>query len=138
MLIVLHDGPDARFRPTFDPWIQYVVNELGFAVLAPNVRGSSRLRQRASARSRAASQREDAIKDVGALLVWLALDSRFDKTHVIVSGTGYGGYLALAAAGELRRAAARRRGHGAHHGLHRVRGRHGARVARRGARGVRR
>jgi dipeptidyl aminopeptidase/acylaminoacyl peptidase len=41
VLIVLHDGPDARFRPAFDPWIQYVVNELGFAVLAPNVRGSS-------------------------------------------------------------------------------------------------
>ena len=96
VLIVLHDGPDARFRPTFDPWIQYVVNELGFAVLAPNVRGSSGYGKSFAALARG-DQREDAIKDVGALLVWLALDSRFDKTHVIVSGTGHGGSLALAA-----------------------------------------
>jgi dipeptidyl aminopeptidase/acylaminoacyl peptidase len=96
VLIVLHDGPGARFRPTFDPWIQYVVNELGFAVLAPNVRGSSGYGKSFGALARGA-QREDAIKDVGALLVWLALDSRFDRTHVIVSGTGYGGYMALAA-----------------------------------------
>jgi dipeptidyl aminopeptidase/acylaminoacyl peptidase len=96
VLIVLHDGPDARFRPTFDPWIQYVVNELGFAVLAPNVRGSSGYGKSFGALARG-DLREDAIKDVGALLVWLALDSRFDKTHVIVSGTGYGGYMALAA-----------------------------------------
>ena len=96
VLIVLHDGPNARFRPTFDPWIQYVVNELGFAVLAPNVRGSAGYGKSFGALARG-DQREDAIKDVGALLVWLALDSRFDKTHVIVSGTGYGGYMALAA-----------------------------------------
>ena len=96
VLIVLHDGPDARFRPTFDPWIQYVVNELGFAVLAPNVRGSSGYGKSFAALARG-DQREDAIKDVGALLVWLALDSRFDKTHVIVSGKGHGGSLALAA-----------------------------------------
>jgi dipeptidyl aminopeptidase/acylaminoacyl peptidase len=96
VLIVLHDGPDARFRPVFDPWIQYVVNELGFAVLAPNVRGSSGYGKSFGALARG-DQREDAIKDVGALLVWLALDSHFDKTHVIVSGAGYGGYMALAA-----------------------------------------
>jgi dipeptidyl aminopeptidase/acylaminoacyl peptidase len=96
VLIVLHDGPDARFEPTFDPFIQYVVNELGFAVLAPNVRGSSGYGKSFGALARGAL-REDAIKDVGALLVWLALDSRFDKTHVIVSGAGYGGYMALAA-----------------------------------------
>ena len=96
VLIVLHDGPDARFRPTFDPWIQYVVNELGFTVLAPNVRGSSGYGKSFGAMARG-QQREDVIKDLGALLVWLALDNRFDKTHVIVSGTGYGGYMALAA-----------------------------------------
>jgi dipeptidyl aminopeptidase/acylaminoacyl peptidase len=96
VLIVLHDGPDARFRPTFDPWIEYVVNELGFAVLAPNVRGSTGYGKSFGALARG-GLREDAIKDVGALLVWLALDSRFDKTHVVVSGAGYGGFMALAA-----------------------------------------
>ncbi len=45
VLISLHGGPESQFRPGFDPWIQYVVNELGFAVIAPNVRGSCGLRQ---------------------------------------------------------------------------------------------
>ena len=97
VLIVLHGGPEAQFRPSFDPWIQYVVNELGFAVLAPNVRGSSgygksyrRARQRrCSARTRS---RTWARCSCGS-----ALDSRFDAKHVMVSGDGYGGYLALAA-----------------------------------------
>ena len=46
--------------------------------------------------------------------------SRFDKTHVVVSGTGYGGYMALAALvnyGERLRGAV---GHGADHRLHRA------------------
>ena len=40
--------------------------------------------------------REDAVKDVGALLVWIGLQSSFDAKHVVVSGGSYGGYLALA------------------------------------------
>jgi dipeptidyl aminopeptidase/acylaminoacyl peptidase len=96
VLIVLHDGPDEQFRPVYDPWIEYVVNQLGFAVLAPNVRGSSGYGKSFAALARGAL-REDAVKDVGALLVWLALDSRFDSKHVFVAGRGYGGYLALAA-----------------------------------------
>jgi dipeptidyl aminopeptidase/acylaminoacyl peptidase len=96
VLIVLHDGPEAQFRPTFDPWIQYVVNELGFAVLAPNVRGSSGYGKNFASLTQGTT-REDAVKDVGALLVWLSLDGRFDAKHVAVAGTGYGGYLALAA-----------------------------------------
>jgi dipeptidyl aminopeptidase/acylaminoacyl peptidase len=96
VLILLHDGPEAQYRPTFDPWIQYVVKELGFAVLAPNVRGSSGYGKSFASLGKGAL-REDAIKDVGALLVWLSLDSRFDAKHVVVAGSGYGGYLALAA-----------------------------------------
>ena len=40
--------------------------------------------------------REDAVKDVGALIVWLGLQSAYDPKHVVVSGSSYGGYLALA------------------------------------------
>ncbi len=39
VLIALHDGPDTQYRPRFDPWIPYHVHELGFAVVAPNLRG---------------------------------------------------------------------------------------------------
>jgi dipeptidyl aminopeptidase/acylaminoacyl peptidase len=41
--------------------------------------------------------REDAVKDIGALLVWLSLQSAYDAKHVVVSGGSYGGYLTLAA-----------------------------------------
>ena len=96
VLIVLHGGPESQFRPSFDPWLQYVVNELGFAVVAPNVRGSSGYGKSYMALDND-TLREDAVKDVGALLVWLDLQSGFDAKHVVVSGASYGGYLALAA-----------------------------------------
>jgi dipeptidyl aminopeptidase/acylaminoacyl peptidase len=91
VLLMLHDEPDSQFRPGFDPWIQYLVNELGYAVVAPNVRGSSGYGKSYFALDKG-MLREDAVKDVGALLVWLGLDPKFDAKHLVVSG----GYLALA------------------------------------------
>jgi dipeptidyl aminopeptidase/acylaminoacyl peptidase len=96
VLILLHDGPQGEFRPSFDPWIQYVVGELGFSVVAPNVRGSSGYGKTFASLARG-TLREDAMKDIGALLVWLGLDNRFDAKRVVIAGHGYGGYLALTA-----------------------------------------
>jgi dipeptidyl aminopeptidase/acylaminoacyl peptidase len=96
VLISLHGGPESQFRPGFDPWIQYVVNELGFTVLAPNVRGSSGYGRSYLALDNG-TLREDAVKDIGALLVWIGLHSAFDAKHVVVAGDSYGGYLTLAA-----------------------------------------
>ncbi len=95
-LILFHGGPEAQFRPSFDPWIQYLVNELGFAVLAPNVRGSSGYGKAFLALDNGLL-RDDAIKDVGALIVWVGLQGAFDAKHVAVAGNSYGGYMALAA-----------------------------------------
>jgi dipeptidyl aminopeptidase/acylaminoacyl peptidase len=95
VLISLHGGPESQFRPGFDPWIQYVVNELGFAVIAPNVRGSSGYGKTYMALDNG-MLREDAVKDVGALLVWIGLQRAFDGKHVVVAGGSYGGYLTLA------------------------------------------
>jgi dipeptidyl aminopeptidase/acylaminoacyl peptidase len=96
VLVLLHGGPESQFRPGFDAWIQYVVNELGFAVIAPNVRGSTGYGKTYMALDNG-MLREDAVKDVGALLVWIGLQRRFDPKHVVVAGGSYGGYLALAA-----------------------------------------
>jgi dipeptidyl aminopeptidase/acylaminoacyl peptidase len=95
VLISLHGGPEAQFRPGFDPWIQYVVNELGFAVIAPNVRGSSGYGKTYLALDNGVL-REDAVKDIGAMLVWIGLQKNYDSKHVVVEGGSYGGYLALA------------------------------------------
>lgn len=91
VLLLLHDGAAARYRPAFDPWIQYVVNELGFAVVAPNVRGSAGYGKTYGSLDNG-MLRDDAVKDIGALLVWLGLQPEFDAKHVVVAG----GYLALA------------------------------------------
>jgi len=95
VLITLHGGPESQFRPGFDPWLQFVVNELGYAVVAPNVRGSSGYGKSYLALDNG-KLREDAVKDVGALLVWLRLQNSFDPKQVVVSGGSYGGYLTLA------------------------------------------
>ena len=95
VLIMLHGGPESQFRPDFDPWIQYVVNELGFAVIAPNVRGSSGYGKTYLSLDNG-MLRDDAVKDLGALIVWLGLQANFDAKHVVVAGGSYGGYLALA------------------------------------------
>jgi dipeptidyl aminopeptidase/acylaminoacyl peptidase len=95
VLITLHGGPESQFRPGFDPWLQFVVNEFGFAVVAPNVRGSSGYGKGYLALDNG-KLREDAVKDIGALLVWLSLQNAFDAKHVVVSGGSYGGYLTLA------------------------------------------
>jgi dipeptidyl aminopeptidase/acylaminoacyl peptidase len=39
-VIYVHGGPESQLRPTFNPVIQYLANQ-GYAVLAPNVRGST-------------------------------------------------------------------------------------------------
>lgn len=96
VLVLLHDGPEARFRPGFDAWVQFVVNELGIAVVTPNLRGSSGA-GRAFASLDDGPLREDAIRDIGSLLVWIGVQPGLDASRVLVMGRGYGGYQALAA-----------------------------------------
>ncbi len=96
VLIMLECGPESQFRPTFDPWIAYVVNELGFAVVAPNLRGSAGY-GKAYADLDNGTLRDDVVKDLGALIVWVDSQAGFDSKHVVVAGSSYGGYLTLAA-----------------------------------------
>jgi dipeptidyl aminopeptidase/acylaminoacyl peptidase len=41
VVINIHGGPEAQARPVFNPTIQFLLDELGVAVLVPNVRGSA-------------------------------------------------------------------------------------------------
>jgi dipeptidyl aminopeptidase/acylaminoacyl peptidase len=95
VLLLLHGGPEDQLRPDFRPWLQFLAHELGYAVVAPNVRGSSGYGKTYMSLDNG-MLREDAVKDVGALLVWIALQSGFDGKHVVVAGGSYGGYLSLA------------------------------------------
>lgn len=99
VLIEIHDGPQEESRPVFDPLVQLAVNELGYVVIAPNVRGSSG-HGKAFLALDDGPLREDAVRDVGSLLVWIDLQPDLDRERVAVLGTGYGGYLALASLAE--------------------------------------
>jgi dipeptidyl aminopeptidase/acylaminoacyl peptidase len=95
VVIDIHDGPDWQYRPHWDPFIQFLVNDLGYAVIAPNVRGSSGY-GRSFLKLDDGVLREDAVRDIGSLLFWIGLQPAFDRDHVAVMGSSYGGYMTLA------------------------------------------
>jgi dipeptidyl aminopeptidase/acylaminoacyl peptidase len=96
VVISIHGGPESQYRADWDPFVQFLVNELGYAVIAPNVRGSSGYGKSFSKLDNG-SLREDAVKDIGSLIVWIGLQPAFDREHVAVMGSAYGGYMSLAA-----------------------------------------
>jgi dipeptidyl aminopeptidase/acylaminoacyl peptidase len=95
VVIDIHGGPESQFRPGWDPFIQFLVNELGIAVVAPNVRGSSGYGKGFLALDNG-ELREDAVRDIGSLLVWIGAQPAFDRERISVMGASYGGYMALA------------------------------------------
>ena len=95
VVINIHGGPEVQYRPDFDAFTQFLVNELGYVVIAPNVRGSSGYGKGFLALDNGVL-REDAVKDIGSLLVWIGLQRDLDRDRVVVMGGSYGGYMALA------------------------------------------
>ncbi len=91
----IHGGPASQYRPSFSSTIQYYVNQLGVAVILPNVRGSTG-RGREYAQLDDTYKREDSVRDIGTLLDWIALQPELDASRVSVRGGSYGGYMVLA------------------------------------------
>ena len=65
------------------------------AVLAPNVRGSSGYGKTYLSLDNG-MKRENAVRDIGALLDWVENQPGLDASRVAVMGGSYGGYMALA------------------------------------------
>jgi dipeptidyl aminopeptidase/acylaminoacyl peptidase len=95
VLIDIHGGPEAQSVPTFSPFTQFLVREMGFVVIQPNVRGSSGY-GKTYLNLDNGEDREDSVKDIGALIVWIGAQRNLDAKRVFVSGGSYGGYMALA------------------------------------------
>jgi len=91
----IHGGPEGQYRPSFGGLTQYYVSELGCAVIGPNVRGSSGYGKTYLAADNA-EKREDSVKDIGAILDWIAKQPDLDASRVCVTGGSYGGYMVLA------------------------------------------
>ncbi|TAL30478.1 S9 family peptidase [Phenylobacterium sp.] len=98
VVIQIHGGPEGQEQPSFNPRRQSWVAELGAAVIIPNVRGSSGYGKTYMGLDNA-EKREDSVKDIGALLDWVAKQPDLDASRVAVVGQSYGGYMVLAVAG---------------------------------------
>ena len=98
VLISIHGGPSSQARPThLAGSMRYLVETLGMHLILPNVRGSEGFGQRFLKLDNG-RQREDAVRDISALLDLIAAQPEMDARRVIVSGGSYGGYMSLAVA----------------------------------------
>ena len=95
VFIDIHGGPESQYTPGFNAFTQFLVRELGFTVIAPNVRGSTGY-GKSFMNLDNGEDREDSVKDIGALLVWIGLQKDLDAKSVFVAGGSYGGYMSLA------------------------------------------
>lgn len=92
VLIDIHGGPEgqARLRTA-----EGTLEKRGITVITPNVRGSTGY-GRTFTTLDDQYVREDAVRDIGALLDWIAEHPDMDADRVAVTGGSYGGYMVLA------------------------------------------
>jgi len=97
VIISIHGGPEGQSRPGFSSTYQMWLQKLGAAVIQPNVRGSDGYGKHYMSLDNG-FKREDSVKDIGALLDWIATQPDLDENRVAVFGGSYGGYMVLASA----------------------------------------
>ena len=97
VLVQIHGGPEGQATVGFMGRHEYLRQELGIAIVQPNVRGSSGFGKTFLSLDDG-RRREDSVKDIGALLDWIARQPGLDASRVVVAGGSYGGYMSLAVA----------------------------------------
>ena len=97
VLVDIHGGPQLQARPTFLGEDNYFINEMGFAIVLPNIRGSSGFGQTFMDADNG-RKRKGAIDDISALLDWIEKQPNLDREQVFVRGESYGGLVTLALA----------------------------------------
>jgi len=95
VIISIHGGPESQARPTFSSTYQLWIDRLNAAVVVPNVRGSAGY-GKTYLQLDNGMRREDSVRDIGALLNWIAEQPNLDEERVAVYGGSYGGYMVLA------------------------------------------
>ncbi|HEX8076881.1 MAG TPA: alpha/beta fold hydrolase, partial [Chthoniobacterales bacterium] len=94
VIVNIHGGPEGQYRPGFLGRNNYFINELGCAIVFPNVRGSEGY-GKTFLKLDNGFQREDSYKDISALLDWIPSRSELDAGKVMVTGGSYGGFMTL-------------------------------------------
>ena len=95
VVVSVHGGPEGQERPVFNPIYQYFLSR-GYAILAPNVRGSTGY-GKTFTHLDDVRKREDSVKDLAAAAEWLKTQGGADPRRIAVMGGSYGGYMTLAA-----------------------------------------
>jgi dipeptidyl aminopeptidase/acylaminoacyl peptidase len=98
LIVNIHGGPEGQSRPGFLGRNNYLINELGIAVLYPNVRGSTGFGKRFVSLDNGPALRENSVRDIGAFLDRLQADPALDRSRFAVTGGSYGGYMCYATA----------------------------------------
>jgi dipeptidyl aminopeptidase/acylaminoacyl peptidase len=95
VVILVHGGPESQFQPYFHPFVQYFA-AYGYAVLAPNVRGSTGY-GKAYSHLDDVDKRLDSVADLAHAVYWLRQQPGIDGRRIAIDGGSYGGFMVLAA-----------------------------------------
>ena len=95
VMVVIHGGPEGQSQPTFLGRNDYFLNELGIALLYPNVRSSTGYGKTFSQLDNG-FKREDTYKDIATLFDWIGTRPDLDAERVAITGGSYGGHITLA------------------------------------------
>ena len=93
--MVIHGGPEGQSQPIFWGHGNYYLNELGIALIYPNVRGSTGYGKTFSLLDNG-FKREDTYKDINALFDWVGTRPDLDSDRIAVTAGSYGGHMTLA------------------------------------------
>jgi dipeptidyl aminopeptidase/acylaminoacyl peptidase len=94
VIVYPHGGPESQYRPNFSALFQYFVQR-GYAVLAPNVRGSTGYGTTYMNLDNT-TKRMDSVKDLAHAAMWLRDAKQGDPKRLAVYGGSYGGFMVLA------------------------------------------
>ncbi len=95
VVVHVHGGPESQVRPVFNAAIQYFVAS-GYAVLAPNVRGSSGYGYTYQSLDDI-RLRMDSVADLAAAVRWIVDQGIADPRRIAIMGGSYGGFMVLSA-----------------------------------------
>ena len=97
VVILVHGGPEGQARPTFMGRLNYLLNQMGIALIQPNIRGSAGYGKSFLELDNGVL-RDHSYKDIGALLDWIKTRPELDASRVMITGGSYGGNVTLAIA----------------------------------------
>lgn len=91
-IAIIHGGPEGQSTAIFNPIAQYFLHR-GYAVLVPNVRGSTGYGKRYQHLDDV-KRRLDSVRDLEALHNWMG-SAGLDTDRAVLYGGSYGGYMVL-------------------------------------------